>query len=316
MKMFRLLAFESGLFSIIALTLAFGSAFLISEPQVYLITVLVGIFMIVVGPKKKRYLGLGLDSDLWRRHRLISLWLHAVVFSTVALIGGLITEPIWIAAAVPIVIALLRSVLIPQGREVQPRAYGSMKEVHLRLWRDIWAGNIAALVAIWVVGIWRGEGFDLIPVLGFTTFLFIALMMGGGGVLRVSLRQWIALGGTRDEWFNKAVRFASVNLAGIAALFVLLTLISDGKGAQLTAALLFPPLIILSVNLADKKMAWLPILGIALGLLVCAPIGWPSIPLALLGVIVMLWGIRTAARGAEAFNPGFVGWLGMAERVV
>lgn len=316
MKMFRLLAFESGLFPIIALTLASASSFFISEPQVYLITVLVGIFMIVVGPKRKRYLDLGLDSGLWRRHRLISLWLHAAVFSTVALIGGLVTEPVWMAVFIPLAIALIRSVWIPQRHEVQPRTYGSMKEVHLRLWRDIWTGNAAALVAIWVVSIWRGEGFDLIPVLGFTTFLFIALMVGGGGVLRISLRQWIALGGTRDEWFNKAVRFASVNLAGIAALFVLLTLISDGQGAQLSAALLFPPLIILAVNLADKKMAWLPILGIALGLLVCAPIGWLYIPLALGGVIVMLWGIATAVRGVEAFKPGFAGWLGMAEKPV
>lgn len=316
MKMFKLLVLDRGIFGIAWLTFLTFMSFLVSDISIYLIAALVGIFMCVAGPERKQYLHLGLDSALWRRHRLISLWLCASAFAAAALVGGVFTEPAWIVVTAPLGIALIRSVWMPRGDEPRQRTHGSMTEVHLRFWRDIWIGNITAVVCISLVSAWRGDGFDLIPVVGFTTFLFMALILGGGGVLRASLRQWVALGGIRKEWLTKAMWLAAANLPGIAILYVFMAIMSVAGGTQFVIASLFLPLIVLTMNLAGRRTAWLPVLGSVIGVMVCAPIGWLYLPVAAAGLLVMLWGVRKTALEAEIFNPGFAGWLGIAEKVV
>ena len=316
MKMFKLLVLDGGVFGIAWLTLLTLLSFLVSDIPVYLMAALVGIFMCVVGPNRKQYLHLGLGSALWRRHRLISLWLCALAFATAALVGGMFTEPVWIVVAAPLVIALIRSMGTSRGDESRQRRYGSMKGVHLRFWRDIWIGNITAVVCVSVVSAWRGDGFDLIPVISFTTFLFMALALGGGGVLRTSLRQWVSLGGIRKEWFTKAVWLATANLLGITILYVLMMSVPVAGGTQLVIASLFLPLIVLTMNLAGRRTAWLPVLGSITGFIVCAPIGWLYLPVAAVGLLVMLWGVRKTVLEAEIFNPGFAGWLGITEKAV
>lgn len=333
-KLFRILNLETDRIYIIALLLMSVGSVWMGGWRTIFAGLLVALFMLRVGPDVKTYAVLGLSRATWKTHRLHSLWMHALLFTAVGLIVGTVVRAPWTELipllVFPLLIAGFRGVRTPSHRPFVEREKsvaktqeasapeGMVMIPQLKIWRDIWVSILVFVVAIQV---WELMGSANKKDVSFlmVCLILLALFRGVDGTIRGTLRQWTALGFSRDRWVKLSLLTALVN--PLAALLVYqvyaLTLF---EGPYLLGIIQFlligalVPLSVLSADLANKRTAWLPVLGIVLGVAVFVQGEALFLPalLTILGTVLMISCFKAMAARVEVFNHGVSGWFGIS----
>ncbi|MDO5669791.1 MAG: hypothetical protein Q4G50_07290 [Corynebacterium sp.] len=292
--------------------------------------VLVALMMWVIRPAWVDYQALSLGSLTWRRHRR---WLGAIALTFTLLVALLLRrltpagDDTALIYPVLMAVSLLTVVDSPvrgiDKRQRPERGLGRFLPVdpvnqiirapQLTMWTTLWAAALVYLLIRWALEDYMGGDTD-----HFTGFIFLAMYLPivllTQRPLRSSLRQWVAIGGTRRRWARETWAVGGVNvvLGAVGAAVMLSRGGSARDGAMLFAVLMLFLVGSVILELVDARtIGFLALpLVVIVAVLVAHGFGAPSVLVtagALASYAVFGWSVHRAAARVAVFNHGMTG---------
>lgn len=292
--------------------------------------VLVALMMWVIRPAWVDYQALSLGSVTWRRHRR---WLGAIALTSTLLVALLLRTltpagddtaliyPVLVAVSLLIVVdSPVRGI---DKRQRAERGLGRFLPVdpvnqiirapQLTMWTTLWVAALAYLLIRWGLEAYLGGDTDHVSGFIFLA-VYLPIVLLTQRPLRSSLRQWVAIGGTRGRWVRETWAVGGVNVVlGAVAAGVML---SRGGSAR-DGAMLFAVIVLFLVGsvileLVDARtIGFLALpLVVIVAVLVAHGFGAPAVLVtagALASYAVLGWSVHRAAARVAVFNHGVTG---------
>ena len=296
--------------------------------------VLVALMMWVIRPAWVDYQALSLGSVTWRRHRR---WLGAIALTSTLLVALLLRTltpagddtaliyPVLVAVSLLIVVdSPVRGI---DKRQRAERGLGRFLPVdpvnqiirapQLTMWTTLWVAALAYLLIRWGLEAYMGGDTDHVSGFIFLA-VYLPLVLLTQRPLRSSLRQWVAIGGTRGRWVRETWAVGGVNvvLGAVAAGVMLSRGGSARDGAMLFAVIMLFLVGSVILELVDARtIGFLALpLAVIVAVLVAHGFGAPAVLVtagALASYAVLGWSVHRAAARVAVFNHGVSGWLGL-----
>ncbi|SMG18906.1 hypothetical protein SAMN06295981_1013 [Corynebacterium pollutisoli] len=292
--------------------------------------VLVALMMWVIRPAWVDYQALSLGSVTWRRHRR---WLGAIAL-TFALLVALLLRTLTpagddTALIYPVLVAVSLLIVVDSPvrgidkRQRAERGLGRFLPVdpvnqiirapQLTMWTTLWVAALVYLLIRWGLEAYMGGDTDHV-----TGFIFLAvylpIVLLTQRPLRSSLRQWVAIGGTRGRWARETWAVGGVNvvLGAVGAAVMLSRGGSARDGAMLFAVIvlfLVGSVILELVDVRTIGFHALPLVAIV-AVLVAHGFGAPAVLVtvgALASYAGLGWSVHHAAARVSVFTHGVTG---------
>ena len=296
--------------------------------------VLVALMMGVIRPAWVDYQALSLGSVTWRRHRR---WLGAFALTFTLLVALLLRTltpagddtaliyPALVAVSLPIVVdSPVRGI---DKRQRAERGLGRFLPVdpvnqiirapQLTMWTTLWVAALAYLLIRWGLEAYMGGDTDHVSGFIFLA-VYLPIVLLTQRPLRSSLRQWVAIGGTRRRWAHETWAVGGVNvvLGAVGAAVMLSRGGSAHDGAMLVAVIMLFLVGSVILELVDARtIGFLALpLVVILAVLAAHGFGAPAVLVtagALASYAVLGWSVHRAAARVAVFNHGVSGWLGL-----
>lgn len=292
--------------------------------------VLVALMMGVIRPAWVDYQALSLGSAMWRRHRR-GLAMIALVFSLlVTLLWRTLTptgdDTAYIYPAL-VAVSLLIVVDSPvRGIDKRQRAERGLGRIlpvdpvnqiirapQLTMWTTLWVAALAYLLIRWGLEAYMGGDTDHVSGFIFLA-VYLPIVLLTQRPLRSSLRQWVAIGGTRGRWVRETWAVGGVNvvLGAVAAGVMLSRGGSARDGAMLFAVIMLFLVGSVILELVDARtIGFLALpLVVIVAVLVAHGFGAPAVLVtagALASYAVLGWSVHRAAARVAVFNHGVTG---------
>mgnify|MGYP001051362621 CR=1 FL=1 len=319
-QVFRLLNLKSEGLSVAVLVVFTVASFLMGDWRIFFASLFVALFMARVEPDEKTYLVLGLSRGLWQQHRRRLIWGFALIFSSTSLVMGMIMEIHLVPVLAPLLIAFLRSLRNPRRASEKEQALkkpGTLRGIHLRVWRDIWISFASVTVCIWGWNEFQREEEKAgVAALAFVLFVLLGVFRGVNGTLRGTLRQWVAFGNTREGWLKQALLLSLLSPVAAIVFAPAYIYVFNGEFLHILIVGIFMPLIVLLADLADgKRILWIPLLGIGLGVFAGVLPSIYSVVVLVVGALFLVFLLWRMVLQVQIFRFGLAGWLGLARMV-
>lgn len=292
--------------------------------------VLVALMMWVIRPAWVDYQALSLGSVTWRRHRR---WLGAIALTSTLLVALLLrtltpagddTALIYpVLVAVSLLIVVESPVRGIDKRQRAERGLGRFLPVdpvnqiirapQLTMWTTLWVAALAYLLIRWGLEAYMGGDTDHVSGFIFLA-VYLPIVLLTQRPLRSSLRQWVAIGGTRGRWARDTWAVGGVNvvLGAVGAAVMLSRGGSARDGAMLFAVIVLFLVGSVILELVDARtIGFLALpLVVTVAALVAHGFGAPAVLVtagALASYAVLGWSVHRAAARVAVFNHGVTG---------
>ena len=292
--------------------------------------VLVALMMWVIRPAWVDYQALSLGSVTWRRHRR---WLGAFALTFTLLVALLLRTltpagddtaliyPALVAVSLPIVVdSPVRGI---DKRRRAERGLGRFLPVdpvnqiirapQLTMWTTLWVAALAYLLIRWGLEAYMGGDTDHVSGFIFLA-VYLPIVLLTQRSLRSSLRQWVAIGGTRGRWARETWAVGGVNvvLGAVGAAVMLSRGCSARDGAMLFAVIVLFLVGSVILELVDARtIGFLALpLVVIVAVLVAHGFEAPAVLVtagALASYAVLEWSVHRAAARVAVFNHGVTG---------
>lgn len=289
--------------------------------------VLVALMMGVIRPAWVDYQALSLGSVTWRRHRR---WLGAIALTSTLLVALLLRTltpagddtaliyPVLVAVSLLIVVdSPVRGI---DKRQRAERGLGRFLPVdpvnqiirapQLTMWTTLWVAALAYLLIRWGLETYMGGDTDHVSGFIFLA-VYLPIVLLTQRPLRSSLRQWVAIGGTRRRWARETWTVGGVNvvLGAVGAAVMLSRGGSARDGAMLFAVIVLFLVGSVILELVDARtIGFLALpLVVILAVLAAHGFGAPAVLVtagALASYAVLGWSVHRAAARVAVFNTG------------
>ena len=289
--------------------------------------VLVALMMWVIRPAWVDYQALSLGSVTWRRHRR---WLGAIALTSTLLLALLLRtltpagDDTAYIYPVLVAVSLLTVLDSPVGgvdkRQRAERGLGRFLPVdpvnqiirapQLTMWTTLWVAALAYLLIRWGLEAYMGGDTDHVSGFIFLA-VYLPIVLLTQRPLRSSLRQWVAIGGTRRRWAHETWAVGGVNvvLGAVGAAVMLSRGGSAHDGAMLVAVIMLFLVGSVILELVDARtIGFLALpLVVILAVLAAHGFGAPAVLVtagALASYAVLGWSVHRAAARVAVFNHG------------